>query len=193
MIICVFGASSPSIDDKYKTAVERLGEIMAQRGHELVFGAGGNGLMGAAAIGVSRGGGKIHGVIPEFFKEEGVEAIFPACDKLTYTETMRERKAVMEDDADAFIVVPGGIGTYEELFEILTLKQLGRHKKTIVLLNTDGFYDKLLEFMDFGVKNKFMTENVLSLMAYASEPERAVILAENAGDCDFSVKDLKEG
>ena len=120
MKICVFGASSAHIDDKYIQVVEKLGEEMAKRGHSLVFGCGGTGLMGAAARGVKRGGGYIHGVVPTFFKQNGVEILFDECDKVTYTQTMRERKAIMEDDADAFIIVPGGVGTFEEFFEIVT-------------------------------------------------------------------------
>ena len=116
MKICVFGASSAHIDDKYIQVVEKLGEEMAKRGHSLVFGCGGTGLMGAAARGVRRGGGYIHGVVPTFFKQNGVEILFDECDKVTYTQTMRERKAIMEDDADAFIIVPGGVGTFEEFF-----------------------------------------------------------------------------
>ena len=139
MKICVFGAASAHIDNIYIRAVEELGEKMAKRGHSLVFGAGATGLMGAAARGVKRGGGKIHGVIPDFFRDEEVEAIYEGCDKITYTENMSERKRVMEDEADAFIITPGGIGTFEEFFEVLTLKQLGRHDKTMAILNISGY------------------------------------------------------
>ena len=104
MKICVFGAASAHIDNIYIRAVEELGEKMAKRGHSLVFGAGATGLMGAAARGVKRGGGKIHGVIPDFFRDEEVEAIYEGCDKITYTENMSERKREMEDEADAFII-----------------------------------------------------------------------------------------
>ncbi len=123
MKICVFGAASAHIDKIYIDTVEELGRKMAERGHSLVFGAGGTGLMGAAARGVKSGGGYVHGVVPSFFKNDGVEQLFDACDKMTYTQTMRERKAIMEDEADAFIITPGGVGTFEELFEVVTLKQ----------------------------------------------------------------------
>lgn len=163
MKICVFGASSAHIDDKYIEIVEKLGEAMAKRGHSLVFGAGGTGLMGAAARGVKRGGGYIHGVVPTFFKENGVEILYDKCDKMTYTETMRERKAIMEDDADAFIVVPGGVGTFEEFFEIVTLKQLNRHDKAIAVLNVDNYYDELEVFMKTACERKFITKSCLTL------------------------------
>ena len=133
MRICIFGASSAHIDEFYIKAVEDLAEKMARRGHSLVFGAGATGAMGAAARGTKRGGGYIHGVIPEFFREEGVEKIYTECDELTYTKTMAERKTLMEDDAEAFIIVPGGIGTLEEFYEVLTLKQLGRHNKAMAI------------------------------------------------------------
>ena len=112
MKICIFGASSADIDGIYIKEVEALAEKMARRGHSLVFGAGATGVMGAAARGTRAGGGFIHGVIPEFFREERVEKIFADCDELTYTKTMAERKTIMEDDCDAFIIAPGGIGTF---------------------------------------------------------------------------------
>lgn len=163
MKICIFGAASAHIDEKYIKAVEELGEKMAKRGHSLVFGAGGTGLMGAAARGVKRGGGYIHGVVPSFFKENGVELLFEECDKMTYTETMRERKALMEDDAEAFIITPGGVGTFEELFEVITLKQLNRHDKAIVFLNIDCYYDDLIKLMNTACERAFVTESCLSL------------------------------
>lgn len=171
MKICVFGAASAHIDDKYIAAVEELGEKMAKRGHSLVFGAGGTGLMGAAARGVKRGGGYVHGVVPSFFKENGVEQLFEQCDKMTYTETMRERKAIMEDDADAFIITPGGVGTFEELFEVITLKQLNRHDKAIVFLNTEGYYDDIKNLMDTACERKFVTPSCLKLYEFFNDAD----------------------
>lgn len=163
MKICVFGAASAHIDDIYIKTVEDLGELIAKRGHSLVFGAGGTGLMGAAARGVKRGGGYIYGVVPSFFKNDGVEQLFDGCDKTTYTETMRERKAIMEDEADAFIIVPGGVGTFEELFEVVTLKQLNRHEKAIAFLDIEGYYRQLEEFMHTACERKFITPSCLEL------------------------------
>ena len=158
MKICVFGASSAHIDQIYIDKVEELGEELAKKGHSLVFGAGGTGLMGAAARGFKRGGGYIHGVVPTFFRDDGVEQLYNECDEVTYTETMRERKAIMEDLADIFVVVPGGIGTFEELFEVLTLKQLNRHDKGIVIFDIDGYYDGMEIFTETAYKRKFITE-----------------------------------
>ncbi len=193
MNICVYGASSPRIDRIYFDSAERLGEIIASRGHTLIFGAGDNGLMGAVARGASRGKGKIHGIIPAFFKDEHIEAIYTGCDELTFTENMRERKQLMEDFSDAFIIAPGGIGTYEEFFEILTLKQLGRHKKPIVIYNVNGYYDELAATLENAAKKGFVTQKCLALYTCTDDAERAVSYAEECGDCDFSVKDLKEG
>lgn len=179
MKICVFGASSEHIDRSYIEAVESLGEKMARRGHSLVFGAGGTGLMGAAARGVKRGGGYIHGVVPSFFKERGIEKLYGECDEITYTETMRERKAIMEDDADAFVVAPGGVGTFEELFEIVTLKQLNRHDKAIVFLNTNGYYDELFSFMNTVKDEKFVTESCLKLYEVFKTPDEVIEYLEN--------------
>jgi len=126
MKICVFGAASPKIDQEYIDKVELLGEEMVKRGHSLVFGGGANGLMGAVARGVQSQGGRIEGIIPSFFENEEIEAVFEYCDEVFETATMRERKQIMEDRSDAFVIVPGGIGTFEEFFEIMTLRQLCR-------------------------------------------------------------------
>ncbi len=179
MKICVFGASSAHIDNKYIQIVEELGEKMAMRGHSLVFGAGATGLMGAAARGVKRGGGYIHGVVPKFFKQNGVEQLYDECDKTTYTETMRERKAIMEDDADAFIVVPGGVGTFEEFFEIVTLKQLNQLEKAIAVLNIDHYYDELEAFMLTACDRKFVTKSCKGLYTVFEDADSVLDYIEN--------------
>lgn len=192
MRICVFGAASPTIDPEYIQKVELLGEEMAKRGHSLVFGAGGNGLMGAAARGVHKGGGYVLGVIPKFFEEEGVEAIYDKCDKLIFTETMRQRKQTMEDNADAFIVAPGGIGTFEEHFEILTSKQLCRHNKPIVLYNVKGYYNELEEVMRQAMKKNFIRENCADLYRLTDDLDELFSYIE-APVKDHNVKELKDG
>lgn len=193
MKICVFGASSAHIDDRYIQLVEELGEEIARRGHSLVFGAGGTGLMGAAARGVKKGGGYIHGVVPAFFKEEGVELLFHDCDKLTYTQTMRERKAIMEDDADAFIIVPGGVGTLEEFYEIVTLKQLNQLNKAIAVLNIGGYYDGLQTFMHTAKDEKFITEKCLKLYEIFEDMGQTLDYVENYVPEELSIKRTKLG
>lgn len=171
MNICVYGAASNQIDRKYIEATEHLGELMAKQGHMLVFGGGGSGVMGATARGMTRGGGKIFGVAPTFFTD-GV--LYDQCTELHRTETMRQRKQMMEDNADGFIMAPGGIGTFEEFFEILTLKQLNRHEKPIVVLNVDGYYDKLLAFMDYAAAEGFMSESCKELYHTVETAEQAL-------------------
>ena len=191
MKICVFGAASAHIDDIYVKKIEELGEMLAKRGHSLVFGAGATGLMGAAARGFKRGGGFVHGVIPEFFREEGIEAIFDKCDKITYTRTMSERKFVMEDDCDAFIIAPGGIGTFEEFFEVLTLKQLGRHKKAIAVYNIGNYYDELENFMKVVYERKFINFKCYEMYSYFDSAEEIADYLESYEPSDTPWQKLK--
>lgn len=193
MKLCVFGAASYEIDAYYIEAVEKLGEKMAERGHELVFGAGGNGLMGAAARGVNRKNGKIYGVIPEFFRDETIEAIYDQCDELIFTQTMAQRKSKMEDLADAFIIVPGGIGTFEEFFEVLTLKQLGRHTKPIAIFDINNYYKKLEEFLDFSIEQDFIKDNCKQLYGYSDSIDGVLEYIENDKQIKMDVHELKKG
>ncbi len=193
MRICVYGAASPTIDEEYITKVEVLGREMVKRGHSLVFGGGANGLMGAAARGVKTGNGYILGVIPKFFKEESVEAICDFCNKLIEPDTMRERKQIMEDNADAFIVVPGGIGTYEEFFEILTSKQLCRHNKPIAVYNIDGFYNEIDEAMKSAITKNFIKENCLELYKMSEDLSEIFDYIESPTEEIRTVKELKDG
>ncbi len=159
MKICVFGASSSTIDKSYVSQVEELGRKIADRCHGLVYGAGASGLMGAVARGVYEKKGEIVGVVPNFFDDEdmGVDGrIFQDCTELIRTDTMRERKRIMEERADAFVIVPGGIGTFEEFFEVFTLKQLERHKKAIAILNVNGYYNAMIDMLEVAVKEKFL-------------------------------------
>ena len=179
MKVCIFGAASAHIDDIYIKKVEELGKLLAERGHSLVFGAGATGLMGAAARGFKEGNGYIHGVIPELFREEGVEVIYGECDNITYTETMSQRKAIMEDDCDAFVITPGGIGTFEEFFEVLTLKQLGRHQKAIIIYDIENYYCELEKFMKVAYERKFITFKCYEMYSYANSAKEVIDLLEN--------------
>lgn len=192
MRICLYGAASPTIHREYIEKVEALGREMAKRGHSLVFGGGGNGLMGAAARGVHDGGGHIMGVIPKFFENETVEEIYEFCNELVWTDSMRQRKQIMEDHADAFIVVPGGIGTFEEFFEILTLKQLCRHNKPIGLYNIRGYYDDLNRMMAVAMEKNFVRDNCSELYFITDDPQELLGYIETPTK-DFSVKELKDG
>ncbi|MEE0264971.1 MAG: TIGR00730 family Rossman fold protein [Acutalibacteraceae bacterium] len=193
MRICVYGAASPTIDNIYKEMVEHLGKTMVQRGHSLVFGGGGNGLMGAVAKGVHSAGGHIIGVVPQFFLDEKIEAMFEYCNEMILTETMRERKQTMEDYADAFIIVPGGIGTYEEFFEILTLKQLCRHNKPIAVYNIKDYYNEIDIAMKEAMRKNFIKDNCDELYELTDDLEKLFEYIENPHQAARTVKELKDG
>ncbi len=152
--LCVYCASSDRVDPKYATVATQVGAEIARRQWTLVYGGGKTGLMGAVARGVKSGGGRVVGVIPEFMKVRELE--FTEADELISVLTMRERKMLMETRADAFLALPGGWGTLEELLEILTLAHLEVLHKPVVILNQDGFYDDLLRLFDRIVAEKFM-------------------------------------
>ncbi len=180
MNICVFGASSDSVDPVYFEAAEELGALLARDGHCLIYGGGREGLMGACARGLLRNGGNALGIAPRFFDEPGVllkEGDF------VFTETVSERKCLMEERADAFIALPGGIGTFEEFFETLTLKQLGRHNKPMALINTMGYFDLFIALLEHTAKKRFMSADVLSLFTVCATPSEAVssILLPSSG------------
>ncbi len=193
MRICVYGAASPTIDKKYIKATEEMGKILAERGHNLVFGAGNNGLMGAAARGFKKGGAHIIGVVPKFFENENVETICGFCDEMIMPETMRDRKQIMEDNADAFVVVPGGIGTYEEFFEILTLRQLCRHDKPIALYNLFGYYNELNATILSAMDKEFIKENCKQLYCISEDLDEIIKYIETPIDKNYTLTDFKNG
>lgn len=180
MRICIYGAASNDIRESYITETEKLGELLAERGHSLVFGGGASGLMGAAARGFHRKGAEIIGVAPSFFNVDGV--LFPHCTRMITTETMRERKETMETLADGFVVAPGGIGTLEEFFEILTLKQLGRHNKPIAIFNREGYYTPMLDMMRHVAKEGFMREVNLALVRECQTAKEVLSYLETYSD-----------
>jgi len=159
--VCVYASSSSLVDDVYVEAATELGRAMAQRGWGLVFGAGADGLMGAAARGAAEAGGVTIGVVPEKMDVDGV--VYGSCTELFVTRTLRERKALMEDKADAFIALPGGFGTFEELLEIIALRQLGYHRKPVAILNVNGYYDGLIAQFDKAVEQRFSGPGALSV------------------------------
>ena len=183
MNICVFGASSNDLAPAYYSEAQALGRAIAAGGHTLVFGGGAGGLMGACARGVREQGGELIGIAPRFFDEPGI--LCKDYGQLIFTDTMAQRKQLMEEKADAFVVLPGGIGTFEEFFEVLTLKQLGRHSKPMVMLNTLGYYDALVQALEKAADFGFMSRNCLTLFALCDSPEAAVercgVREENRG------------
>mgnify|MGYP004461752927 CR=1 FL=1 len=189
MNICVYGAASNIIHDKYISVGEELGKKIAKRGHSLVFGAGSSGMMGAAARGVYSCGGKITGILPDFLNVDGVQ--FKHCDKVIRTESMRERKRLLFEKSDGFIITPGGIGTLDEFFEILTLRQLGRHNKPIAFLNVAGYYDDLLKMLWHMVDENFMFDESMKLFEIFNTSDAALDYLESYHGETIDVKHMK--
>ena len=177
MKICVFGASSRDLEQGYFDEAFALGAELARRGHTIVFGGGASGLMGATARGAKSRGGRLIGIAPKFFDEPGI--LDKDCDEMIFTETMSERKKAMEDMSEAFITLPGGIGTFEEFFEALTLKQLGRHAKAMAVLNTLGYYDALEAMVQRAVDERFLTADGKDLYAMFTDVGELVSYVEN--------------
>ena len=178
MNICVYGASSNAIDPAYLLAGEALGRAMARRGHALVFGGGAQGLMGAVARGMTEIGGQILGVAPQFFDVDGI--LYQQCTEFIYTDTMRERKSIMEDRSDAFIMTPGGVGTFEEFYEIVTLRQLGRHSKPVAVLNTNNYYRPLMDMWEQAIRQNFMKPACRQLFTIFEDPDLLLDSLEQA-------------
>jgi uncharacterized protein (TIGR00730 family) len=152
--ICVFSGSSPGQHLAYKEAATALGTLLAREGIGLVYGGASVGLMGALADAARAAGGEVIGVIPQSLVDH--EIAHTGLDDLRIVGSMHERKALMAELSDAFIALPGGIGTFEELFEVWTWAQLGSHAKPCALLNVLGFYDRLLAFLDHVVAEAFL-------------------------------------
>ncbi|MEX2045257.1 MAG: TIGR00730 family Rossman fold protein [Opitutus sp.] len=167
-LLCVYCASSDRIDPKYFGVAAELGREMVIRGWGLVYGGGRTGAMGAVARAVKQSGGRVVGIIPEFMKDR--ELAYAEADELVTVITMRERKLLMESRADAFVALPGGWGTLEEILEILTLRQLDAVKKPCVILNQDGFYDPLLQLFERMLAEKFFKPSNMGLFRVAKTP-----------------------
>ena len=185
MNICVYGAAGSGIEEKFFHASEELGKKLAERGHSLVFGGGSTGVMGSVVKGILEAGGTGIGVAPHFFRERQV--LEENCTKFYYTENMRERKFMLEELSDAFIVAPGGVGTMDEFFEILTLKQLGRHAKPIVIWNVHGYYDTLLSLLQEMRKANFIYGDTLSLFRVFTDTDEMLHYLEDDGDSSNDV------
>ena len=151
--VCVYCGSNQGASEEYAAAADRLGELLAAEGLGLVYGGARVGLMGMVADAVLRGGGEVLGVIPTFFHDRLAHR---GLSELVVVGGMAERKQRMFELSDAFVALPGGIGTFEEFFETLCKAQLGHHAKPCGLLNTAGYYDKLLEFLDHSVAQRFV-------------------------------------
>ncbi|NLX35909.1 MAG: TIGR00730 family Rossman fold protein [Chloroflexi bacterium] len=153
MHICVFCSSSAAVDQPYVDAAVELGRLLGQHGHSLVYGGSNAGLMGELARAAQAAGARVHGVIPRMMVDYGVA--YAEADRLIVTETMAERKEIMEQDAEAFVALPGGFGTLEEIAQVITLKQLRYLGGPVAFVNTRGFYDGLLAFFEQLYRERF--------------------------------------
>lgn len=184
--VCVYSASSTKIPEIYFQAADELGRLLGERGLRVVNGAGNIGLMRAVSDATLAAGGTVTGVIPRFMVEQ--DWYHKGLTELIVTETMHERKQRMADLADAVIALPGGCGTFEELLEIITWKQLGLFANPIVILNTDSYYDALLALFERAVKENFMRDQHTGMWSVAQTPEEAVRLIFTLPPWDKSLR-----
>lgn len=175
-LLCVYCGSSKKLDSKYYVEAEAVGSAMVANGWGLVYGGGNVGMMGSVARAVKHAGGHVVGVIPEFMIAR--ELAYHQADELITVDSMRNRKRVMEERASAFLALPGGIGTLEELTEIMTLRYINRIDKPVVIFNQEGFYDDLLRFFERMTRERFKSAGMHDLFGVAgSVPEIWPLLA----------------
>lgn len=170
--ICVYGASSSTLAAEYAREAFKLGELLAAEGASVICGGGRAGLMAAVTEGNIKGGGKVCGVLPQFMIEK--EWQHPDLTEMISTTTMHERKMIMAKRSDGAIALPGGIGTFDELFEIITWRQLGLYNHPVVLLNTNNYFDAVVALINHGIENNFIAPTVNQLYYVASTPEDAI-------------------
>ena len=172
--VCVYCASSTQIDEKYFRAAEELGKLIAQKGLRLITGAGNMGLMNTVENAALAAGGRVTGIIPSFMVKEGWH--HTGLSELIETTSMHERKQMMADLSDGVIALPGGCGTFEELLEIITWKQLGLYLNPIIILNTDGYYDHLIAQLRQAIDENFMRDIHGNIWCVATTPNEALEL-----------------
>ncbi|MBZ9777201.1 TIGR00730 family Rossman fold protein [Mesorhizobium sp. CO1-1-8] len=180
--VCVYCGSSPGRDETYIKAGHLLGRSIAKAGLRLVYGGGTKGIMGAVAEGALKAGGKVTGIIPRFLiNKEASETALDRLDELLITENMHERKHKMFEKSDAFVALPGGIGTVEEIIEIMTWRQLGHHRKPIVFGNVGGFWDPMLALLDHMAAEGFIHTAQRVKPLVVDDPEAIVAAIMVAG------------
>ena len=176
--VCVYCASSPKVKQLYFDATEILAMDLVRNEIDVVFGGGAVGLMGKLADVVLREGGKIKGIMPHFMKE--VEWAHKEVREFQFVEDMHERKKRFLDDADGLIALPGGTGTFEELFEAITLKKLGLFTKPIIILNIDGFYEPIRLMLEKCIEEEFMRPEHREIWTFVDRPEDILPAMKNA-------------
>jgi len=187
--ICVYCGSRNGISPIYTQVAQEVGHWIGSHQGQLVYGGGENGLMGLVAKSTMEAGGRVVGIIPAALQTKEKPRI--ACDELHVVNTMHERKQMMAERADVFLTLPGGIGTFEEFFEIWTWRQLGYHDKPIGLLNTEGYYDGLLAFVASSVAKGFLSDSQMALIKTGSEASE--LLRTLVQDAGFSPQTITTG
>ena len=177
-MVTVYASSSAALKPVYYDAARRLGEVLADAGKSIIYGAGGGGLMGSMATGALGRNGKVYGVVPQFLQD--LELTHSGLTDLKVVNEMRIRKQLMLEGSDAVVTLPGGSGTYEELFEALTMKRLGQWVGPIILVNTAGFYDGLLQFLRHSIDERFMGSSHLNMWTVVDEPEQVLEAMQNS-------------
>jgi len=186
--VCVYCASSDRVDRSYHQAAYTLGQQLAQNGIQIVYGGGGRGSMGALADGALSAGGEVFGVLPRFMAD--LEWGHPGLTTLDLVEDMRERKHRMLIDTDAAIALPGGCGTFEELFEVLTLKRLTLYLKPIVLMNTQRYFDPCIKMLEHAVENHFMDAEHAKMWSVVNEPVEVIPAINSAARWTEQARDF---
>lgn len=188
--VCVFASSCNYLEKSYYQAASEFGELLGKYGYDMVYGGSSLGLMWACAEKVKENGAQLIGVMPERLHNMGMYT--DECVELFVTPCMRSRKAKMDELSDAVVALAGGFGTLEELSEMIVQKQLGYNNKPIVILNTNGFYDKLLEFFDEIIRQKFARDTAKKLYFVANNPEEAIEYLQNYKpfDCAIGKEDI---
>lgn len=182
-IMCVYCSSSNNLPEKFYVVSKELGEKLAQKGFDMVYGGTTVGMMGVIANNALQNGAEVIGVIPERIASFGLK--HPELAKVIVTKDMRERKATMEKYADVFVAMPGGFGTFEEIFEILVAKQLGYHDKPVIFVNFDGYYDNMLKMFDTLYENNFAKEEMKSLYFIANTVDEIFEYVKNYAPKEF--------
>ena len=178
--LCVYCGSRPGKLESFTQTAKAVGEWIGQHNGQLVYGGGNNGLMGIVAAATQQAGGRVVGIIPHALAE--MELARDDCDEFYLVDNMHQRKQMMAERADAFLALPGGIGTFEEFFEVWTWRQLGYHNKPIGLLNVDGYYDGLLAFMNTTVNDGFVSDWQMTLIQQSANLEQLLpLLIQEAG------------
>ena len=186
--VAIYCSSSNKVRESYMQAAHRLGELLAEAGIRLIYGDGGIGLMAAAADGALNAGGEVLGIIPQFMVDAGWNN--PRSTHTIVTQTMHERKATIVQETNAMVALPGGIGTFEELLECLTWKQVGLHSCPVVILNTDGYYDRLLESLDYMIDEQMMRPIHKEMYTVVNEPEEVLPAILSSADWDPNTRRL---